>query len=105
MTHEAINSPDEYAFTSPLPDPILPPLQYPEFIAPNDININDKIMDVYVNHLVNAICQPGDDNNYGSAATKDIECLQALSRRIHYGECWITPNKRISVIEKRVAYH
>ncbi|CAO3667182.1 unnamed protein product [Umbelopsis vinacea] len=79
-------SPDEYAFTSPLPDPILPPLQYPEFIAPNDININDKIMDVYVNHLVNAICQPGDDNNYGSAATKDIECLQALSRRIHYGK-------------------
>jgi hypothetical protein len=28
-----------------------------------------------------------------------------LSRRIHYGERWITPNKRISVIEKRVAYH
>ncbi|KAJ2411336.1 chorismate mutase aro7, partial [Coemansia sp. RSA 2524] len=24
--------------------------------------------------------------NYGSSATRDIECLQALSRRIHYGK-------------------
>ncbi|KAH8551690.1 chorismate mutase [Umbelopsis sp. PMI_123] len=79
-------SPDEYAFTSPLPDSILPPLQYPEFLAPNEINVNDKIMDVYVHHLVNSICPAGDDNNYGSAATRDIDCLQALSRRIHYGK-------------------
>ncbi|KAG2185748.1 hypothetical protein INT43_002183 [Umbelopsis isabellina] len=79
-------SPDEYAFTSPLPEPILPPLDYPEFLFPNDVNINDKIMDVYVNHLVGAICPEGDDKNYGSAATKDIDCLQALSRRIHYGK-------------------
>ncbi|KAJ2254495.1 chorismate mutase aro7, partial [Coemansia sp. RSA 455] len=28
----------------------------------------------------------GDDTNYGSSATRDIECLQALSRRIHYGK-------------------
>ncbi|CAM0134747.1 unnamed protein product [Umbelopsis sp. WA50703] len=77
---------DEYAFTAPLPDPILPPLDYPEFLFPNDVNINDKIMDVYVNHLIGAICPDGDDKNYGSAATKDIDCLQALSRRIHYGK-------------------
>jgi chorismate mutase len=27
-----------------------------------------------------------DDGNYGSAATRDVEVLQALSRRIHFGE-------------------
>lgn len=26
-----------------------------------------------------------DDGNYGSAATRDVEVLQALSRRIHFG--------------------
>jgi chorismate mutase len=24
--------------------------------------------------------------NYGSSATRDVECLQALSKRIHYGK-------------------
>ncbi|PVU98101.1 hypothetical protein BB561_000114 [Smittium simulii] len=32
------------------------------------------------------MCKPGDDKNYGSTATRDIECLQALSRRVHYGK-------------------
>ncbi|CAO3631596.1 unnamed protein product [Cunninghamella blakesleeana] len=79
-------SPDEYAFTSPLPESILPPVKYKKFLYKNDININDKIMDIYVNSIVTEICESRDDNNYGSSATKDIECLQALSRRIHYGK-------------------
>ncbi|KAG0163171.1 chorismate mutase aro7 [Apophysomyces sp. BC1034] len=79
-------SPDEYAFTSPLPEPILPSIDYRQFLFPNDININDDIMKMYINSIVPFICQEGDDNNYGSSATKDIECLQALSRRIHYGK-------------------
>ncbi|KAF7721250.1 chorismate mutase aro7 [Apophysomyces ossiformis] len=79
-------SPDEYAFTSPLPEPILPPLDYKQFLFPNDINVNDKIIEMYINSIVPVICQAGDDENYGSSATKDIECLQALSRRIHYGK-------------------
>jgi chorismate mutase len=29
-----------------------------------------------------------DDGNYGSSATRDVEVLQALSRRIHFGESW-----------------
>ena len=32
------------------------------------------------------MCEAGDDSNHGSSATRDIECLQALSRRIHYGK-------------------
>ena len=27
-----------------------------------------------------------DDGNYGSAATIDVEVLQAISKRVHYGE-------------------
>jgi hypothetical protein len=36
-----------------------------------------------------------DDGNYGSSATRDVEVLQALSRRIHFGKseplgtCWL----------------
>ncbi|KAG2223972.1 hypothetical protein INT45_013429, partial [Circinella minor] len=79
-------SPDEYAFTSPLPEPILPPLDFPPFLFPNDINITAKIMEIYTKSIVPEICQDRDDSNYGSSATRDIECLQALSRRIHYGK-------------------
>ncbi|ORZ03606.1 chorismate mutase [Syncephalastrum racemosum] len=79
-------SPDEYAFTSPLPEPILPPLEYPSFLHPNDINVNAQIMKVYTESIVPVICEDRDDSNYGSSATRDIECLQALSRRIHYGK-------------------
>lgn len=35
---------------------------------------------------------PGDDFNYGSAATLDVQCLQALSQRIHYGK-WVAEAK------------
>ncbi|KAJ1672458.1 chorismate mutase aro7, partial [Spiromyces aspiralis] len=42
--------------------------------------------DIYTKFLIPALCEPGDDSNYGSTATRDIECLQALSRRIHYGK-------------------
>ncbi|KAI7898257.1 chorismate mutase [Cokeromyces recurvatus] len=79
-------SPDEYAFTSPLPEPILPPLEYTKFLEPNTINVNDKIMSMYVNCITPAICENSDDKNYGSAVTKDIEALQALSKRIHFGK-------------------
>ncbi|KAJ2723348.1 chorismate mutase aro7 [Coemansia sp. Benny D115] len=80
-------SPDEYPFTSNLPDPVLPALEYPPVLVdPQQININDEIFNVYVNTVVPGITGSGDDTNYGSSATRDIECLQALSRRIHYGK-------------------
>ncbi|KAJ2496238.1 chorismate mutase aro7 [Coemansia sp. RSA 1972] len=81
------NSPDEYPFTDNLPEPVLPPLEYPPVLVdPQNININDEIFNVYVNTVVPGITSDGDDKNYGSSATRDIECLQALSRRIHYGK-------------------
>ncbi|GBB91956.1 hypothetical protein RclHR1_19430003 [Rhizophagus clarus] len=79
-------SPDEYPFTESLPKPIIPPLNYPQILKPNNININKKIMNFYLENIVPSLCTPGDDQNYGSAATSDVECLQALSQRIHYGK-------------------
>ena len=43
-------------------------------------------MDMYVNNLVPEMCEAGDDANYGSTGLADVNCLQALSKRIHYGK-------------------
>lgn len=43
-------------------------------------------MDFYVKDILPTICKQSDDQNYGSSATKDIEALQALSKRIHFGK-------------------
>lgn len=79
-------SPDEYPFTSPLPGPVIPALDFPSILHKNDINVNSDIMDRYLQDILPRICVPGDDLNYGSSATRDVECLQALSKRIHYGK-------------------
>ena len=90
-------SPDEHPFTprSQLPSAILPPLEYPPLLYdPTGINVNDRIMQFYVHQIVPSITRvvterlgkENDDGNYGSAATRDLEALQAISRRIHYGE-------------------
>ncbi|KAJ8292897.1 Chorismate mutase 3, chloroplastic [Rhodotorula toruloides] len=90
------DSPDEHPFTprSQLPDPILPPLSYPPLLHdPTSLNVNPQILSFYINSIVPAITRTvterlgkeNDDGNYGSAGTRDIECLQAISRRIHCG--------------------
>ncbi|KAK4047639.1 chorismate mutase aro7 [Microbotryomycetes sp. JL201] len=88
-------SPDEHPFTprSQLPEPILPPLDYPTLLYPNSVNVNDQILEFYINSVVPVITKSittqlgteNDDGNYGSAAVRDVECLQAVSRRIHCG--------------------
>lgn len=87
-------SPDEYPFfPNALRAPILRPLHYPRVLHPNDINVNLKIKSFYINTFLPAVCPDfGRDDrgesqeNYGSAATCDIACLQAISRRIHFGK-------------------
>eukprot|EP00775_Hariotina_reticulata_P005011 gene5011-5252_t len=82
-------SPDEHAFyPEDLPILVLPPMEYEGVLAPagKGININNRIMDLYLNKLLPAIATAGDDGNYGSAATLDVLALQALSKRIHYGK-------------------
>ncbi|KAF9893220.1 chorismate mutase aro7 [Aspergillus nanangensis] len=87
-------SPDEYPFfPSILEQPILQPLQYPKILHENDVNVNEIIKHRYVEDILPAICPTSDredrgesQENYGSAATCDVNCLQALSRRIHFGK-------------------
>lgn len=87
-------SPDEYPFfPDVLQQPILKPLDYPKILHPNDVNVNTKLKESYIEHILPAACvQTGHGDrgerqeNYGSAATCDVLCLQALSRRIHFGK-------------------
>lgn len=87
-------SPDEYPFfPDDLETPILQPLKYPEILHPNDVNVNDVIKSRYINEILPSACQKFDTDdrgeaqeNYGSSATCDSSCLQALSRRIHFGK-------------------
>lgn len=80
-------SPDEHPFFENLPAPILPPIGYGHNpLVSNHININDTIRQTYETSILNRITQPGDDEQYGSTAVCDVACLQALSKRIHYGK-------------------
>lgn len=87
-------SPDEYPFfPDVLQKPILQPLKYPQILHPNDVNVNDKLKQSYIEHILPRACvQYGREErgeareNYGSSATYDVLCLQALSRRIHFGK-------------------
>lgn len=87
-------SPDEYPFfPNDLVEPILQPLNYPKILHKNDVNVNDQIKQSYIENFLPAACanfgrqdRGETEENYGSAATADIQCLQALSRRIHFGK-------------------
>jgi chorismate mutase len=93
-------SPDEYPFFPvAVQKPILKPLNYPKILHKNNVNVNDKIKKSYIEHFLPAACaDPGRDDrgeadeNYGSAATADVACLQALSLRIHFGK-WVAESK------------
>ncbi|KAK8212104.1 chorismate mutase [Phyllosticta capitalensis] len=87
-------APDEYPFfPNAVRTPVLQPLDYPPVLHPNNVNVNDKLKDVYINRILPAACAKPNGNaesenksHYGSTAVNDIACLQALSRRIHYGK-------------------
>ncbi|KAH8808872.1 chorismate mutase [Xylogone sp. PMI_703] len=87
-------SPDEYPFfPETLEQPILQELHYPKILHRNDVVVNDEIKKYYVEKFLPVACADfgrGDrgetQENYGSSATCDIACLQALSRRIHFGK-------------------
>jgi len=99
------SSPDEYPFSKDLPEPVLPPLDFPGILYPNKINANPSILSFYICAIVPRITRRAtlslaakkrangiigseefeDDGNYGSAATLDVEVLQSISKRVHYG--------------------
>jgi hypothetical protein len=109
-----LRSPDEHPFTpiSKLPPPLIavqsyPPLLHPQSTQHPSTNVNNRILKFYVEEIVPAITkrvvlsgkakEERDDGNYGSSATRDVDVLQALSRRIHFGErrylAWVFPGR------------
>lgn len=81
-------NPEEHPFfPENLPLSLLPPYNYEQVLHPAaaSININKKIWNVYVDDLLPLFAAKGDDGNYASTMSSDLTCLQALSRRIHYG--------------------
>lgn len=82
-------NPEEHPFfPDNLPLPVVPCHGYPSFLHPagGSININNYVWEMYVNKLLPLFTVNGDDGNYASTAAADLKCLQALSRRIHYGK-------------------
>ena len=96
-THSLVRryqSPDEYPFfPESLEEPILAPLSYPSILHKNDVNINEQIKAAYIDKVLPQVCphfgrsdRGEQKENYGSSVVCDVLCLQALSRRIHFGK-------------------
>lgn len=85
-------SPDEYPFfPDAMEEIILPPIKYPKVLWENDVNLNTELKRRYQEEILQAVCPSRTEKseaqeNYGSAATADVNCLQSLSRRIHFGK-------------------
>jgi len=86
-------SPEEHAF---FPDRLPPqgPLQqlskldYPDLLEPwaKEVNFNPILLEKYTEVVVPALTRAGDDEQYGSTVLADLQVLQAMSRRVHYGQ-------------------
>ncbi|KAL1972925.1 hypothetical protein VTN31DRAFT_6467 [Thermomyces dupontii] len=102
-------SPDEHPFfPDVLETPILQPLEYPKILHDNDVNLNPVIKQKYVEQILPAACKTDQTDrgetkeHYGSTATADVNVLQALSRRIHFGK-FVAESKFRQDPEKLVA--
>ncbi|MEA2012767.1 MAG: chorismate mutase [Verrucomicrobiota bacterium] len=88
-------SPDEHPFFDNLPQPVLLSIDIDSPLMENSINLNDTIRKTYINNFLPYICEGGDDGQYGSSAVCDVNCLQSLSKRIHYGK-FVAESKYLS---------
>mmetsp|Transcript_26180 Transcript_26180/g.57964 ORF Transcript_26180/g.57964 Transcript_26180/m.57964 type:complete len:327 (-) Transcript_26180:208-1188(-) len=82
-------SPEEHAFYEELlPLPILSEIQFPQLLVVNksDVNVNAEIMRWYTGKIVDRLAIAGDDEQHGSSVLCDINALQSISRRIHFGK-------------------
>ncbi|KAK9683701.1 hypothetical protein RND81_10G159100 [Saponaria officinalis] len=54
--------------------------------AAASVSVTRNISDFYVNQFLPLLVPKGDDGNYALSVSSDLVCLQALSRRIHFGK-------------------
>jgi chorismate mutase len=110
--HSAVrryDAPDEYPFfPQVLQRPMLKSIAYPKILHENKVNVNNEIKEKYIKEVLPEACRSfgrkdrGETKeNYGSAATCDVACLQALSRRIHFGK-YVAESKFQSETERFV---
>lgn len=83
--------PDENPFyPDALVEPVLPHIPYPDVLARyhREINVNDIILKQYIEEIVPSISANDGEQfeNYGSCTLSDVQALQAISRRIHFGK-------------------
>lgn len=93
-THSQVRryeAPDETPFfPNELLPSFLPSIKYPKILASysDEVTANDQILKTYVEQIVPQIsCKTGEQQeNLGSVSVCDVNCLQTLSRRIHFGK-------------------
>ncbi|CAH2073159.1 unnamed protein product [Thlaspi arvense] len=75
-------------FLDNIPPSVYPTHKYPPVLHPKalSVNINKRIWDTYFKEMLPLFVKPGDDGKYASTAASDLACLQAISRRIHFGK-------------------
>lgn len=87
-------SPDEHAF---FPASLGPPLveavrdhpsPLPDGLGADHprLNLNADVLAAHLGDVLPRLAPPGDDGNWGSTALADVACLQALSKRVHFGK-------------------
>ncbi|KAL9231519.1 hypothetical protein vseg_006741 [Gypsophila vaccaria] len=82
-------SPEEVPFfPNDLPPSLLPRRNCSqELPAPAaSVNVSKNIWEFYLNQFLPLLAAKGDDGNYALSVSSDLVCLQAISRRIHYGK-------------------
>jgi chorismate mutase len=87
--------PEERPFHLGLPPPRRVPSQPDSPLVIRDletVNVTGAIRTDYL-ALLPVLCGEGDDGQWGSAVEHDVICLQALSRRIHYGALYVGESK------------
>ncbi len=58
----------------------------------NLVNLSDRLKDEYL-ALLPSICPAGDDGHYGSSIERDVICIQALIRRVHFAAFYVAESK------------
>lgn len=58
----------------------------------DQINLTDEILNSYLN-LIKNLCEKGDDSQYGSSVEHDVQALQAISERVHFGSFYVAEAK------------
>jgi chorismate mutase len=56
------------------------------------VNLSGEIRDAYL-RLLPRICADGDDGQYGSSIERDVICIQALARRVHFAAFYVAESK------------